>query len=75
MILLEYREAIHLINEAHALHREHQSLRFGQALFNTVPSEVASQFTGTEKDFFHNDNCSEVMQIYMDYWVDTSTIS
>ncbi|QAX99612.1 hypothetical protein AsFcp4_158 [Aeromonas phage AsFcp_4] len=47
-------ETYNLIRKS--LYETKNEYRFGQAVFNNLPKEIADQIRGTDKDFFYWDN-------------------
>lgn len=53
MRLLSKREVQLITTKALEQCAEVEGYRFGQAVYNNLPKEVADAITGTEKDMFH----------------------
>lgn len=54
--LLTVGEASDIITEAYLQVETNKGYRFGQAVFNLLPQEIAEQIRGTEYDFFYWDD-------------------
>lgn len=69
---LSPEQAAQLVKTAHIHVRIHwaDKYRFGQALWNILPDELALHFNGTEHDFFYWTNENKVISVFLDNYVE-----
>ena len=69
---LSPEQAAQLVKTAHIHVRIHWAAkyRFGQALWNILPDELASYFRSTEHDFFYLTNENKVLSVFLDNYVE-----
>lgn len=71
---LPHRVALGLTWDARKILSEHPYLRYGQALWNSLPNELTSSLTGTDLDFFYWTNDLEVEKTFFNHFVDWSEV-
>lgn len=69
------KEALGLVWDARKFVSKNLHIRFGQALWNSLPTELVSSLTGTELDFFYCQSDIEVEKTFFNHYVDWSEVS
>ena len=74
MIKLTYEQAVKLVDRAAKESTEVKHYRFGQALWNLMPSEVTDEFLLTEYDFFYWVDNARVVEVFYEHFVEPNKI-
>lgn len=62
---LGHDEAQLLLNKTYQDLAEHPSLRFGQALYNNLPKDIAAEINNGPNDFFYEKDLNKVMDMFI----------
>ena len=75
MTKLSYTQAAKLVEQASQESLQNRGYRFGQALWNLIPTEMTKEFTGpTTVDFFYWTDNAKVIETFYAYFVDNEIL-
>ena len=74
MTKLTYTQAVKLVEQASQESLQNRDYRFGQALWNLLPTEMTKEFLGTTRDFFYWRDNAKVIETFYEYFVDNETL-
>lgn len=70
MTKLTYEQAVKLVEQASQESTEMKFYRFGQALWNLIPTEVSNPWHMTEYDFFYWVDNARVVEVFYQHYVE-----
>lgn len=75
IVKLTYQEAQQVLRKAYAMQMKTQSVRFGQALWNSLPNELTRKLTGTDADFYYEQSDQIAHEKFYEYFVEQLGLS